>query len=94
MRRASAGPLPGSGRGNDVATLGGAVAGGAVGANVVRGQHPAEMRDVKKCETATAPARPDDWDVTYDFRGQEYRVQMTSRPGPTVQVNERGEPRT
>ena len=61
----------GSGRGNDVATVGGAVAGGAVGANVGRGQQPAEMRDVKKCETATAPARPDYWVVTYDFRGQD-----------------------
>ena len=28
------------------------------------------------------------------FRGQDHRVQMTSQPGPTVTVNEQGEPRT
>jgi uncharacterized protein YcfJ len=31
--------------------------------------------------------------VTYSFRGQEYRVQMTTRPGNTMTVNEQGEPR-
>lgn len=83
----------GSGRGNDVATVGGAVAGGAVGANVGRGQQPAQTRDVQRCENAAVPAKPDYWDVTYDFRGQEHRVQMTAPPGSTVTVNERGEPR-
>jgi hypothetical protein len=33
------------------------------------------------------------WDVTYNFRGQEHRVQMSAPPGTTVTVNELGEPR-
>ena len=41
----------------------------------------------------TQPGRPDYWDVTYNFRGQEHRVQMTAAPGPTVTVNRQGEPR-
>jgi hypothetical protein len=32
--------------------------------------------------------------VTYRFRGQENRMQMTTPPGATVTVNERGEPRS
>jgi uncharacterized protein YcfJ len=82
----------GGGRGNDIATVGGAVAGGAVGANVGRGQQT-QTQDVQRCENAASQARPDHWDVTYNFRGQEHRMQMTTRPGPTVTVNERGEPR-
>jgi uncharacterized protein YcfJ len=82
----------GNGRGNDVATVGGAVAGGAVGANVGRGQQT-QTKDVQRCENVASQARPDHWDVTYDFRGQEHRMQVTSPPGPTITVNDRGEPR-
>jgi len=85
----------GSGRGNDVATIGGAIAGGAVGANVGRigGGQQAQTRDVQRCENVNSQPRPNYWDVTYDFRGQEHRIQMTTRPGSTVTVNEQGEPR-
>jgi uncharacterized protein YcfJ len=84
----------GNGRGNDVATVGGAVAGGVVGANVGRDGGPqTRTQDVQRCETATTQTRPEYWDVTYNFRGQEHRIQMTTRPGNTVTVNERGEPR-
>lgn len=83
----------GSGRGNDIATVGGAVIGGAVGANVGRGQQM-DTRDVQRCENVSSQFRPDYWDVTYNFRGQEHRMQMTTAPGPTVTVNERGEPRS
>jgi hypothetical protein len=31
--------------------------------------------------------------VTYNFRGYEHRVQTTTPPGPTILVNENGEPR-
>ena len=41
----------------------------------------------------TTPGRPEFWDVTYKFRGQEHRMQMTDPPGPTVTVNGLGEPR-
>jgi uncharacterized protein YcfJ len=86
----------GGGHGKDVATVGGAVAGAAVGANIGRdgGGQQASTQDVQRCTSAPSQARPDYWDVTYTFRGQEHRVQMTAPPGPTVTVNEQGEPRT
>lgn len=83
----------GGGTGKDIATAGGAVAGAAVGANIGRGEQQMSTQDVQHCENVPSQARPDYWDVTYDFRGQEHRVQMTSPPGPTVTVNNRGEPR-
>jgi len=82
----------GGGRGQDIATAGGAVAGAVVGSNIGRGsgQPP---QDVERCIDAPGQARPNHWDVTYNFRGQDHRVQMTAPPGPTVTVNEDGEPR-
>ena len=65
------------------------------GANVGRdggGQH-VTTRSVQRCGDVPSHGRPDYWDVTYDFRGQEHRMQMTSPPGPTVTVNGQGEPR-
>jgi ATP-binding cassette subfamily B protein len=81
----------GSGRGNDVATVGGAVVGGAVGANVGRNSG-STTQDVQRCNTVSE-ARPEYWDVTYNFRGLEHRVQMSAPPGPTITVNENGDPR-
>jgi len=84
----------GNGRGNDVATVGGAVAGGAIGANVGRdGGHSAYSRDVQRCENVQDNAQPTYYDVTYNFRGREHRMQTVTQPGPTVQVNAQGEPR-
>lgn len=84
----------GGGTGRDVATAGGVVAGAAIGSRSGGGGSPAEMRDVQRCRDVPSGARPDYWDVTYTFRGQEHRVQMTAAPGPTVTVNRQGEPRT
>ncbi len=84
----------GSGRGNDLATAGGAVAGAAVGANVGRdGGGQTREQDVQRCSNAPSDARAEYWDVTYDFRGEAHRAQMTAPPGRTVTVNEQGEPR-
>ena len=84
----------GGGTGNTIATIGGAAAGGAVGANVGKfGQTAPTTRDVQRCEDVPNKAQADYWDVTYNFRGQEHRVQMTTQPGATVKVNEQGEPR-
>lgn len=83
----------GGGRGKDIATVGGAVAGGAIGANVGRTEQPATTKDVQHCASTPSQAKPDFWDVAYNFRGQEHRVQMTEPPGATVTVNEQGEPR-
>jgi uncharacterized protein YcfJ len=83
----------GAGSGRDVATGIGVVAGAVIGANAGRdGNGGAYTRDVRRCETivSTTPAY---WDVTYNFRGVEHRVQMSADPGRTVTVNRNGEPR-
>jgi len=87
----------GGGSGRDVATvlgaLGGAVVGSQVGKNY--GNQPAtKTQGVQRCTTTPASAKPDYWDVTYSFRGQEHRVQMANEPGATITVNRAGEPRT
>jgi uncharacterized protein YcfJ len=83
----------GGGRGKDVATAGGAVAGAAVGANVGRGGGTTYSQDVQRCQTVANQGPPDYWDVGYNFRGLEHRVQMSAPPGPTITVNGNGEPR-
>lgn len=83
----------GGGRGKDIATAGGAVAGAAVGAGVGGGYGGVQTQDVQRCSTVPASAQPAYWDVSYNFRGQEHRVQMTTPPGPTITVNRQGEPR-
>lgn len=85
----------GGGRGKDIATAGGAIAGAAVGANIGRDNNgqPVYTQNVQRCTNVPSQVRADYWDVTYNFRGQEYRMQMTTPPGPTVTVNGQGEPR-
>ena len=84
----------GGGTGRDIATAGGVVGGAVLGSRVGRDsdERYAGTQNVQRC-TTSAPSRPDYWDVTYVFRGQEHRVQMTSAPGQTVRVNRLGEPR-
>jgi hypothetical protein len=80
----------GGGSGRDLATAGGAVAGAVIGANVDAGS---DRRPVQRCASTPPQGNPDYWDVTYNFRGMEHHVQMTAPPGPTVTVNDQGEPR-
>ena len=83
----------GSGRGQDLATGIGAVGGAVVGANVGRdAAGTVYTQDVQRCANVPAAA-VDYWDVTYNFRGYEHRVQTTSPPGRTILVNGQGEPR-
>lgn len=82
----------GGGRGKDLATVGGAVAGAYVGNSVGSGQQTI-TQDVQRCADVPGNAKPAYWDVTYRFRGQDNHMQMTTPPGATVLVNERGEPR-
>ena len=83
----------GSGRGNDAATAGGAIAGAVVGSNVGRDGGRGYSQDVQRCADVQGSARPEYYDVTYNFRGQEHRMQTAAPPGRTVTVNARGEPR-
>ena len=82
----------GGGRGQDIATAGGAVAGAAIGSNVGR-DGGGYSQDVQRCTDVSRYDNPDYWDVTYEFRGHEHRVQMSAPPGPTILVNRDGEPR-
>ena len=82
----------GGGRGKDLATVGGVVAGAAIGSNQGRGSSESVDRDVRHCET-TASGPPEYWDVGYSFHNVEHRVQMTSEPGRNIYVNQNGEPR-
>lgn len=86
----------GGGTGKDLATGIGVIAGAAIGNNVGRGdgdQQLAATQNVQRCSRNPSQARAAYWDVTYDFRGQDYRVQMNQSPGRTITVNEQGEPR-
>ncbi len=67
----------------------------SIGSNMGRNANSQQTttQDVRRCENVPSQARPQYWEVSYDFRGQENHVQMTAPPGPTVTVNERGEPR-
>jgi uncharacterized protein YcfJ len=83
----------GGGHGRDIATAGGAVAGAAIGANVGRGDKTVYGQDVQRCENVQGQLQPDYWDVTYNFRGIEHHVQLSSPPGPTLTVDDNGDPR-
>ena len=100
-RRTRAGLLLGDSNTQDAdgcggCTVGGAIAGAAIGTQVGRNNNAPQVvtRDVQRCQEVPSQARPDFWDVTYIFRGQEHSVQLTSPPGPTLTVNRLGEPRT
>ena len=95
----------GGGTGRDIATIGGAVAGGAIGNRVGRNDGPqTRTQDVQRCRDVPSANRPADathaaytpnyWDVGYNFRGVNHKVQMTMQPGATITVNRQGEPRT
>jgi uncharacterized protein YcfJ len=84
----------GGGRGRDLATVGGVVVGGVVGSKVGSDSQPGRTQDVQRCASEPANNRPAYWDVSYNFRGQDHQMQMTSPPGRTITVNRQGEPRT
>jgi hypothetical protein len=68
------------------------VAGAAVGSQVGR-EGGYYDRDVQRCTNVSNNAQPDYYDVTYNFRGIEHHVQLSTPPGPTIGVNADGEPR-
>lgn len=86
----------GGGSGRTVATIGGAVGGGALGANIdrIRGANGPVTRDVRRCDNVPGSAQVQYYDVDYDFRGVSHHVQMSTPPGRTITVNGRGEPRS
>lgn len=85
----------GGGRGQDIATAGGAVAGAALGANSGGGNYGGGYgQNVQRCTDVSNRGQPTYWDVTYNFRGLDHRMQMSYAPGRTITVNRDGEPRS
>lgn len=83
----------GGGSGRDAATAVGAIAGAAVGSQVGGGGSQAyATQDVQRC-TSGVSGPPAYYDVQYTFRGVTHHAQMSSPPGATILVNERGVPR-
>ncbi len=89
----------GGGTGKQIATVGGALGGAALGAQYGRGDTTTAAvaqpvtQDVRRCDSNAAQATPAYWDVGYHFRGADHRVQMTTQPGKSILVNNKGEPR-
>lgn len=83
----------GAGSGRDLATVGGAVAGAAIGSNQNRDRTTTAVRDVQRCDSGSREGRPAYWDVTYQFHGVTHYAQMSEPPGATILVNRDGEPR-
>jgi uncharacterized protein YcfJ len=79
------------GHNRDAVAAGGAIAGAAIGANAGHGGTTYD-RDVQRCEMVPS-GPPSYWEVTYNFQGVEHAIQMTDPPGPTITVNQNGEPR-
>ena len=84
----------GGGTGKQLATVGGAVAGAAIGSNtnIGGGNRGPATQEIQRCENV-ASTTPEYWEVSYTYRGQVHQLQMASAPGPTISVNANGEPR-
>jgi uncharacterized protein YcfJ len=84
----------GGGSGKQIATVGGVVGGAALGSQYGRTSVAAPItQDVRRCDGNAVEATPSYWDVTYEFRGQQHRIQTATAPGRTITVNRAGEPR-
>jgi hypothetical protein len=62
-----------------------------LGAPVIAHQ-PGEGTRFPGCRMGFGDA-PEYWDATYTFHGARHRVQTSTQPGTTIEVNARGEPR-
>jgi len=80
----------GHGTGRGLATAGGAIAGGAIGSSIGGGD--GYGGEVQRCRTVGRYDHPDYWDVTYSFRGEQHRIQMSSPPPATIAVYANGQP--
>jgi len=76
----------GKGAGNVAATMLGLV-GGAVVGDRIEGSGGAQVQNVQNCVTQTTlENRTVGYNVTYEFAGRQYTVQMPQDPGPTVRL--------
>lgn len=82
----------GGGTGRDITTIDGALVGAAIGSNMGGDGRGNYGQDVRRCEEV-ASTTPAYWDVTYQHRVINHRVQLATEPGEFIQVNEDGLPR-
>lgn len=77
----------GGGSGKAAATALG-IFGGAILGDKIEGTPAPQMQTVQNCRTETMyENRVIGYNVTYEFAGKQYMVQMPRDPGPTIQVN-------
>ncbi len=80
----------GSGRGNDAATIAGAVIGSGVGYDSARRKAGVvEERVVERCATryeSDFEERIDGYHVTYEYNGRQFTTRMPHDPGSTMRV--------
>ena len=73
----------GSGRGNDAATVGGAIIGGLIG-NQVERERRSETVNTLHCRPVSDAGQILGYDVTYEYRGDQYTTRLSHNPGPTL----------
>lgn len=77
----------GHGGGRAAATALGVMGGALVGNSVEANGSPAYAQNVQQCTTQTTyENRTVAYNVTYEYAGRQYTVQMPQDPGPTVQL--------
>jgi hypothetical protein len=77
----------GKGAGNAAATMLGIV-GGAIVGDRIEGAPAAQMQTVQNCTRQNfIENRTVGYNVTYEFGGKQYSVQMPQDPGPTIQLS-------
>lgn len=78
----------GGGAGHAAAIGLGAVAGAVIGNSVEANNNYPQAQLVPQCTTQTSyENRTVAWNVTYEYAGRQYNVQMPYDPGPTVRLN-------
>ncbi len=82
----AAGNAIGDGSGRAAATALGII-GGAILGNRIEGSPGSRMQDQTTCSTQTVyESRAVGYNVTYEYAGRQYQVQMPQDPGPTIRV--------
>lgn len=77
----------GGGSGRAAATALG-IFGGMIVGDKIEGAPSPQVQTVQNCRTETVyENRVVGYNVTYEFAGKQYMVQMPNDPGPTIQVN-------
>ncbi|MBI2771866.1 MAG: glycine zipper 2TM domain-containing protein [Burkholderiales bacterium] len=77
----------GGGSGRAAATVLGVIGGAVVGDRIEGNGNVAQVQNVASCTTQTTlENRTVAYNVTYEYAGQQYSVQMPQDPGPTIRL--------